>query len=251
MIASARLDLLADYLSMQLARIDSRTTPPVAIAQTLRRVAVGGVALLSLRNGLAAGQLPGAPVLQNAWASPGIVAAVDLAGGSDGSTYAAAASWAPASGRFQFSGGVGIRSRTGGGSGGVYGARLAMPFGGASSAIGFGAFAGVGGGATPTSTSTDSVPNTSVIPVGVALGWRHAIGPTRGISVYTSPAYVYFSGGSKSGGLVRVAAGVDVGVTHALGITGGVEFGQARPRGVGGPSGSTYGLGLSYALGRR
>src|SRR4051812_43182098 len=74
-------------------------------------------------------QMPGAPVLQNAWGTPGIVGALNVTGGSDGSTYAAAGSWSPGSGRFQFSGGLGVQQRAGNGSGGAYGVRVAMPFG--------------------------------------------------------------------------------------------------------------------------
>src|SRR6185503_16378935 len=82
--------------------------------------------------GSADAQMPGAPVLQNAWATPGVVAALNVTGGSDGSLYAAAGSWTPGSGRFQVSGGFGFQTRTGNGSGGAYGVRVAMPFGGVS-----------------------------------------------------------------------------------------------------------------------
>src|SRR5690349_24366200 len=85
-------------------------------------------ASLVLTSLVAAGaQMPGAPVLQNAWATPGIVGALNIAGGSNGQAYAAAASWAPGTGRFQLSGGFGSHRVTGGGSRGVDGARLAMP----------------------------------------------------------------------------------------------------------------------------
>src|SRR3954463_2255952 len=57
-------------------------------------------------------QIPGAPVLQNAWASPGIVGAVNFAGSSGQSVVAAAAGWSPGSGRFQVSGGAGYQNRT-------------------------------------------------------------------------------------------------------------------------------------------
>ena len=201
------------------------------------------------------GQLPGAPVLQNAWATPGIVGAINVGGGSDGNVYAAAASWTPGSGRFQMSAGLGSRSRTDAGSGAVYGVRLAKPIGGsATSSLGFAAFLGVGGGgsnAEPSSVAPVDTASTTQIPLGVAIGWRRAMGATRGISVYASPSYTFFSGGSKSGGLVRAAAGVDVGITPALGVTVGAEFGQTRRRAVGGPSGTLYGVGVAYAFGRR
>src|SRR5512133_667041 len=207
-------------------------------------VAISLTCLASMSNA----QMPGAPVLQNAWAAPGIVAAIDVSGGSDGSVYAAAASWTPASARFQLSGGLGIRSRTGSGSKGVYGVRAAVPFSGAASAFGFGAFAGVGGGSSST-VAADSAATTTIIPVGLALGWRHAIG-ARGFSVYATPSYLFLSGGSSNGGLVRTALGVDVGVSKTLGVTVGVEFGQNRLSAKGAPTGTSYGLGVSDAVGR-
>jgi hypothetical protein len=206
------------------------------------------------------------PVLQNVWASPGMVGAIDIGGGSDGTTYAGAIGWTPGSGRFQFSGGLGARSRTGAGSGAVYGARVALPFGGASSTFGFAAFAGVGGGPTSSTPAggvrdangniltpavPDSISNTLEVPVGAAIGWRKAIGSNHGVSVYADPAYVLYSGGTKTQGLFRASVGADLGITSSLGATLGVEFGGTRPRGFGGPSGTSYGLGVSYAFGKR
>ena len=192
--------------------------------------------------------MPGAPVLQNAWASPGLVGAVNYAGG-DGSVYAAAVSWASATARFQLSGGIGARSLPGGGgSKSVYGLRAAIPFGGAASAIGFGVFAGVGGGQSATG---DTVSSNTQIPVGAAIGWRHAIGATRGFSLYATPSYVYVTGGSQSGGVARVGIGVDLGITKSFGATAGAEFGATRASGLGGPTGTLYGIGVSYAFGRR
>jgi hypothetical protein len=195
-------------------------------------------------------QMPGMPVLQNAWASPGLVGALDIGGGSDGTTYAGAIGWTPGSGRFQLSAGIGARSVTGSGSRTAYGARLALPFGGASSTFGFAAFAGLGGSSGGTKT-TDSTASTTQIPLGAAIGWRRGIGSNHGISVYADPSYVLYSGGSKSGGLFRAAIGADVGVTSSLGATVGVDFGGTRARGFGGPSGTQYGLGVSYAFGKR
>lgn len=228
----------------------------------LRLAAIGAVILAAS----AGAQMPGMPVLQNVWASPGMVGAVDIGGGSDGTTYAAAIGWTPGSGRFQVSAGLGGRSRTGGGSGAAYGARVALPFGGASSTFGFAAFAGVGGGpsvSTPapairdangnilTPATADSMSSTTEVPLGAAFGWRHAIGSNHGISVYADPAYVLYSGGSKTQGLFRASIGADVGITSSLGATLGVEFGGSRARGFGGPSGTLYGLGVSYAFGKR
>lgn len=219
-----------------------------------RTTTARATALLTVLLAFTAGaQIPGAPVLQNAWATPGIVGAVNVAGGSDGTVYAAAGSWTPGSGRFQLSAGGGFRTMTDAGSGGVYGARVAIPLGGASSSFGYGAFAGIGGGSAgkPKIAFADSVASTTEIPVGAAVGWRHAISANHGLSVYATPSYVFFTGGSKTSGLVRIALGADVGITKAIGATLGVEFGGKRPRGFGGPSGSLFGLGLSYALGHR
>jgi len=196
--------------------------------------------------------MPGAPVLQNAWVTPGIVGAVNFGGGPDGQIYAAALSWAPASSRFQLSGGLGSRSLTGSGSRGVYGVRLAIPFGaGASSNLGFAIFGGAGGGSGGASNAADSSVSTSQVPLGAAVGWRRALGATHGVSIYASPSYVLYSGGSKSGGLVRGAVAADAGVTPSLGVTLGLDFGQTRPRAVGGPSGTLFGVGVAYAFGRR
>jgi len=196
----------------------------------------------------AGGQLPSAPILQNVWANHGLVGALDFGGGSDGSVYAGAISFTAA--RLQISGGLGYQTRTDMKSRTVYGVRAAMPFGGASSSFGFGAFAGIGGGNTST-TGADSAANTTQVPLGVAVGWRKAFGGTHGISLYADPAYVLYSGGSKSGGLFRVGLGADIGITSSLGATIGAELGATRARGVGGPSGVLYGAGVSYAFGKR
>ncbi|HXT14596.1 MAG TPA: hypothetical protein VN706_03150 [Gemmatimonadaceae bacterium] len=208
--------------------------------------------------GSADAQMPGTPILQNAWATPGVVGAIDIGGGSDGSVYAAAASWTPGSGRFEVSGGAGFASHTGGSSGGVYGARVALPLGGASGSFGFGAFAGIGGGGsvkrtTATTAGTiDSTSSSTQIPVGAAVGWRHAIGSARGFSIFGTPSYVFETGGgSGNKGLFRVGVGADFGITSSLGATVGGEFGATRARGLGGPSGSLFGVGVSYAFGKR
>ena len=209
------------------------------------RIAAGSVLIVAP---FANAQMPSAPILQNVWATHGLVGAVNVGGGSDATVYAAAVSFAAS--RLQFSGGLGYQTRTGMSSRTVYGIRAAMPLGGVNSAVGFGAFAGIGGG--PTSrTAADSAASTTEVPLGVSVGWRKAFRGARGASLYASPAYVLFSGGSKSGGLFRVGAGADVGITNALGATLGAELGGTRARGIGGPSGVLYGVGVSYAFGKR
>ena len=97
----------------------------------------------------------------------------------------------------------------------------------------------------------DSTTNSTVIPIGASIGWRRGVGTSHGVSVYASPAFVYFGGGTNSRGLMRAAFGVDAGVTPAIGVTGGFDLGGTRPQAIGGPSGVAYGLGVSYAFGRR
>jgi hypothetical protein len=87
--------------------------------------------------------------------------------------------------------------------------------------------------------------------VGAAVGWRHAIGAARGFSVFGTPAYVFETGGGSSKGLFRVGVGADFGITSSLGATVGGEFGATRARALGGPSGSLFGVGVSYAFGKR
>lgn len=227
-----------------------------------RALALGAVAAVASS---ADAQLPGAPVLQNVWATPGLVAAANFGGGSGESVVAGAVGWSPGSGRFQVSGGAGYQTQTDFTGRPVYGARVALPFGGAASSFGFGAFAGVGGGparkakmtvaavggGTVTSTIPDTVSWTTQIPVGAAVGYRRTIGSNHGISVYATPAWVFYTGGTKANGLFRAAIGVDIGITRSLGATVGVDFGGTRAKELGGPSSTQYGVGVSYALGRR
>jgi hypothetical protein len=214
---------------------------------------IGWLATLTLISMASArAQLPGAPVLQNAWATPGTVVAIDFGSGSDGEVYALAGSWAPASGRFQLSGGAGPRRFSGVGSRSVFGLRLAVPFGGGpASNFGFAAFLGGGGGAGGKSKTADSLASTSQVPVGAAIGWRRALGASHGVSLYASPSYVFYTGGGKRDGLVRASVAADLGISASLGLTAGVEFGQTRVHSLGGPSGTLYGVGIAYALGHR
>jgi len=229
---------------------------------TVRAIATIAVAAVASS---AEAQIPGAPVLQNAWATPGIVGALNYAGSSGENVIAAAAGWSPGSARFQVSGGLGYQTQTGFNGRAVYGARVAMPFGGKSSTFGFAAFAGIGGGPTrktkvgfttpggPTVTTSvaDTASSTAQIPLGAAVGYRRTIGSNHGISIYATPAWVIYSGGTQTNGLFRAAIGADIGITRSLGATVGVDFGGTRAKELGGPSSSQYGIGLSYALGKR
>ncbi len=248
---------------------------PAADRRVLWLVRIAAVAAV-LAVDSADAQMPGAPVLQNVWSTPGVVGAFNVGGGGGTTVYAAALSWTPAMGRVQVIGGTGLATGIGSGSRGAYGIRVAAPLGGTSSTVGFAVFGGVGGGPARTTTTAvsctvfqpgcavitptratsaifvfDSTTNTTIIPVGASIGWRRAVNGSHGISVYASPTYVFCSGGTSSGSLFRVGLGIDGGLSSSLGLTGGLEFGGTRPRAIGGPSGVVYGAGISYAFGKR
>jgi hypothetical protein len=121
------------------------------------------------------------------------------------------------------------------------------PFmGGGGGAIGFGAFAGVGGASSDGSSLLS-------VPIGMALGYRRAFG-SGGASVYAAPFYSWsrVSGDddeSSNAGLFRVSLGLDVGLFRSVGVTGGVELGAKADPDEPGPAGTRWGLGLSYAFG--
>ena len=212
----------------------------------LRFVIIGAGSCIAIA---ARGQMPGTPTLQNAFANPGITAALDVAGLGGASSYAAAGAWAPGSARFQLSAGVGIQTRSGASSRTVYGARVNFPILGAASSFGVSAFAGYGGVSGP----TDSSVTKSLIPVGATASYRLAVGTSHGVSIYGSPMYelVGRGGGAKGVGTFRGALGLDIGITQAIGATLGVELGKSEPAGTGKPSGTAFGAAVSYALGAR
>src|SRR4051812_30590984 len=153
-------------------------------------------------------QVPGAPVLQNAFANPGIAVAANFGGGSGQSFYGAAAAYGLMSGKLQISGAAGV-SRANGCSRGAYGGRAAFSVWSSSGgALGLGAFAGVGGAP---STKADGIVNNAAItsiPAGVSVGYRRALG-SRGLSAYASPFYRWtradFGPTTASSGTMRVA----------------------------------------------
>lgn len=199
-------------------------------------------------------QMLGAPVLQNAFANPGVTIAANYGSGSSVRSYGAAAAWAPASGRIILSlgGGVldptpaGVKSRT------TYGARVAVAVkelldGG----VGLGAFAGVGGAPAPKNDASGEG-SALTLPVGLTVGYRRAIGTTRGISVYGAPFYSWARasalGETRSAGRVRFSAGLDAALIPKVGLTLGVETGAKAGDGDPGPRSSLFGVGLSYAF---
>ena len=200
---------------------------------------------------LASAQMPGTPTLQNAFANPGITAAVDAAGLGGAQSYAAAVAWAPGSARFQFSGGIGAQRRSVASTRTTFGARLNMPVMGAASSFGVSIFAGYG--AVSGGGAMDSTVTKALIPVGATASFRHAIGTSRGFSIYGSPIFesVTRAGGGSNASVVRGAIGVDLGITTAIGLTLGLELGGKQPETSGKPSGTAFGAALSYALGAK
>ena len=194
-------------------------------------------------------QMPGVPVLQNAFANAGLTIAVNYGRSDDLTAYAGALAWAPASARFQVTGGFGSIDPKVGDRSAAWGARASVPItqtmmGGK---LGFGAFAGVGG------ASQDAV-SLLHVPAGASVSWRTRLGERRGISVYAAPFYswtrVRTDEESENKALVRASFGVDVAVVPSLGITVGYELGQTADAGEPGPTGGTFGVGVSYALRR-
>lgn len=197
----------------------------------------------------ASAQLPGIPVIQNAFANPGLTIAVNYGKGDDSKAYAGAIAWAPASARFQVTGGFGAFEPDGADRSSAWGARASVPITQTMMAgkLGIGAFAGVGG------ASQDDV-SLLHVPAGGSVSWRTRLGERRGISIYAAPFYswtrISFDDESESKGLLRASFGVDVAVVPSLGITVGYELGQNAKDGEPGATGGTFGVGVSYALRR-
>lgn len=194
-------------------------------------------------------QMPGVPVLQNAFANPGLTIAVNYGRSDDLQAYAGALAWAPPSARFQVTGGFGSVEPDVGDRSSAWGARASVPITQTMMAgkLGIGAFGGVGG------ASQDDV-SLLHMPVGASVSWRTRLGERRGISFYAAPFYSWTRASigdqSEKKGLVRGSFGVDVAVVRSLGITVGYELGQKAGVDEPGPTGGTFGVGISYALRR-
>jgi len=210
------------------------------------RPLLGAVAALACAT-VARAQMPGLPVLQNAFTNPGITVAGNAGFSGDLNTYGGAAAWVPGNGRFGLSAGVGYVTPDSGDGTVAYGARAVV---GVPWLARFGDLAGavfVGAG-----RASKSGVSTSYVPAGVSVGWRRAIGATRGISLYAAPFYGWTrlsgDGESVSKGLVRASFGADVTIMPRLGATIGVETGQNAGDGDPGPDGTVFGAGISFAF---
>ena len=209
---------------------------------------ISAASLLTSLVGLRAdAQVPGLPTLQNAFGNPGLTAAVNIGSGSGSSVYGAAASIG--AGRFQLSGGIGAFVPDSGSTAPALGARIAMPvFSFMNGAAGVAAFAGAGG---VSRSGTSAVQ----IPVGAGIGWRRALGATRGVSVYAAPMFTFYRAtvgdSSTTKGLLRASIGLDFALTRRLGVTVGAETGAKADDGDPGPSGGVAAIGVAWAFGRR
>lgn len=193
-------------------------------------------------------QMLGAPVLQNAFANRGFTVGADFGASSEYKSYGGAVAWTPASAHFQLSGGVAYLDPKHASGTATYGARLMVPVLNLRSEFGVAPFVGMGG-------ANFSGVNDWQIPLGIALGYRRAIGTSgRGISAYVSPFYswarVRENGQTVGHGLARVSIGVDAAVLPSVGVTIGYELGQKAGDGEPGATGGIFGLGVSYALHR-
>jgi len=219
----------------------------MSMTSTARTTACRALLLTSLLSAPLGAQLSGLPVLQNAFANPGLTAAIDFGSGAGSSVYAAAVSYGVR--RFAFSAGLGAFTPDTGSSGPSIGGRASMQvMSFLRGAMGVSVFAGAGGGASGDVTLFQA-------PVGAAIGWRRALGTSRGISVYAAPIFAYHRASddtvSVSRGLLRASFGVDLAITRRLGITVGGEVGASPDDDEPGPNGNMAGIAIGWAFGRQ
>lgn len=202
-------------------------------------------ALMLGRSGRA--QMPATPLLQNAFANPGVTAAFNVASLGSASSYVAAGAWAPGSARFQLSAGVGAQTRAGTPTRTVYGFRFNIPVLGQTSSFGLSLFAGYGG---LSGGGIDSSTSRSMAAAGATIGYRTSFGGGHGFSIYGSPIYESVGRGGGAGyvSVFRGAVGMDFGITSSIGATVGIEFGANESAESGKPSGTSFGAALSYAI---
>ena len=196
---------------------------------------------------IASSQMPTVPVLQNGFAAGGTTVAVNYGTGDGASAYALAASWGPASARFQVSGAIGGVSPEFGSSWAAYGIRAAVPVLSAmAERFGVAVFGGVGGARRDTTSVVR-------IPVGVGAGYRFAIGETRSIAGYATPFFVWSrvsEKGTRAEGdnEVRGAVAADVVISRNFGLTAGYEFGSGGDGRAPGSAKGLFGAAVSYAF---
>lgn len=217
----------------------------------------------------AAAQMPGVPVLQNAFVRGGFAVGGNYGLADDTDAYALAASWTPRNERFQVTAGVGALTVAGvSGSNTIGGARLSVPVrtrwtgGGSTDSYGVGIFAGAG-------SVRGGGGGVLHVPVGIAAAYRWRIGESRALSVHAAPHVLW---ARRSGTqaeqippddvtpepepvelednatIFRTSVGADFTLTQRFGLTGGVELGSTAPARAPGPRSAIFGIGLSYSF---
>ena len=191
-------------------------------------------------------QMPGLPVLQNAFAYPSIAVAANVGYSEDALTLGAAGTWVPSSARYIVSGGAGLLSPEEGDENGfAAGARVAAPIRTfLDGALGVAGFAGAGGAWFEAFDEVN-------VAAGVGVGWRRAFGVGRGVSLHTAPHVRWVrnsleGGSSSTAWLFRISAGVDLTITSSIGATIGVEAGSTSDESAPLMAGTIAGAGLSY-----
>jgi hypothetical protein len=222
--------------------------PTSHTGRTLRKTIIPAVLASSavpVSGGLS--QMPTVPVLQNGFASGGMTVAVNYGSGDGGSAYALAASWGPASARFQVSGAIGGVRPDSGSSWAGYGLRAAVPvWTGMAGRMGIALFGGVGGARRDTTSIVR-------VPVGAGAGYRVAIGQTRSIAAYAAPFFVWSRVSEKGARAegdneMRGSVAADFVITRNFGLTAGYEFGGGGEARVPGSGKGLFGAALSYAF---
>ena len=217
---------------------------------------MAGLAVVAAAHGELAAQVPGVPVLQNAFSNPGLVVAANFGSGSGQSYYGAAAAWGlGAQGTLSISGAAGAQHGNGA-TRGAYGARVAARIwstkGGA---LGVGGFAGFGGAPRTRTGTIVTNPAVMMIPAGLSVGYRRALGTTRGVSAYLSPFYRWVrtdSGVVVPSGAMRISGGLDFSFSPSLGVTVGGDLGGAGGSSGGGKKSSgSLGAAISFVPGGR
>lgn len=213
-------------------------------------VAATAAALVALP---ARAQVPGVPVLQNAFVNHGLAFAGNFGGGSGQSFYGIAAGWG-LGGRLALSGGAGAQ-RIGAVTRGAYGGRAAVSiWSSAGGSLGAGAFAGMGGAPRTRTNGIITSAAVMIVPLGATVSYRRMLG-SHGLSVYASPIYQWTRAdagtGWTSGSTFAGAAGVDFGISSTIGATIGTEFGQTTVATPAGKSTGTIGVAVSFVPGGR
>jgi len=210
-----------------------------------------GATLASAKGELAA-QVPGVPVLQNAFSNPGLAIAANFGTSSGQSYYGAAAAFGLGTeGTLSVSAAAGAQHGNGA-TRGAYGARIASRvWSSKGGALGVGGFAGYGGAQRTRTGTIVTNPAVMMIPVGLSVGYRRALGTTRGLSAYLSPFYRWVrtdSGAVASSGSMRISGGLDFSFSSSLGVTVGGDLGGAGSSSGGGGNKSSGALGAAISF---